>query len=136
MRACDPYTSALYAARTGLTACGPQSFKDILVDGLEGGEVDIVVCSFALHLCPKGELWGLLYALSCAARWLVVLAPGKGPEVGGDAGWERVGREVVVERVRGRVYRSLNFVEGAKGDGEGLVESHMENSSGEGERAS
>lgn len=116
--ACDPFTHELYTTRTGLP-CGRQSFRDIQVDGLAVGEegqggsgrYDVVVCSFALHLCPASEVFGLLYVLSCAARWLVVLAPHKRPEVGTEMGWERVGREVVIERVRGRLYRSLNFEE-------------------------
>lgn len=70
---------------------------------------DVVVCSFALHLCPASEVWGLLYTLSCECRWLVVLAPHKRPEVGTEHGWERMGKEVCVERVRGRLFRSLNF---------------------------
>jgi hypothetical protein len=111
--ACDPYTHELYTRRTGL-ACGRESFRDINVNGLDG-KYDIVICSFALHLVPQGELWGVLYALSTSARWLVVLAPHKKPEVGVETGWERKGKEVLVERVRGRVYWSLNYEE----DGDG-----------------
>ena len=111
INACDPYTHELYTTRTGLP-CGKESFKDILLEGeLKGGNHDIVICSFALHLCSKEEIWGLLYALSLCSRWFVVLAPGKGPEVGADTGWERKGKEIMVERVRGRIYRSLNFAD-------------------------
>ncbi|KAG0138022.1 hypothetical protein HOY82DRAFT_575604 [Tuber indicum] len=118
INASDPYTHELYTTRTGLP-CGKENFKDILLEGrLKGGRYDVVICSFALHLCSKGEIWGLLYALSLSSRWFVVLAPGKGPEVGADTGWERKGKEIMVERVRGRVYRSLNFVDDQRERGE------------------
>ena len=89
---------------------------------MKGGKHDIVICSFALHLCSKGEIWGLLYALSLCSKWFVVLAPGKGPEVGADTGWERKGKEIMVERVRGRVYRSLNFADDREEGGKREVE--------------
>lgn len=114
--ACDPFTHELYTTRTGLP-CGKQSFRDIQVNGLaveEGrrnNQYDVIVCSFALHLCPASEVFGLLYTLSCSAKWLVVLAPHKRPEVGTEMGWERKGQEVLIERTRGRLYRSLNFEE-------------------------
>ena len=92
---------------------------------MKGGRYDIVICSFALHLCSKGEIWGLLYALSLCSRWFVVLAPGKGPEVGADTGWERKGKEIIVERVRGRVYRSLNFSDGRGEVGKRGVEEEL-----------
>lgn len=44
--------------------------------------VAMVVCSFALHLIDSpSALFALLCALSYKARWLVVLAPHKKPEV-------------------------------------------------------
>ncbi|KAH0606681.1 uncharacterized protein H6S33_003515 [Morchella sextelata] len=128
----DPFTASLYTTRTGGRPCGTQSFRDIQTGGLEvspgrsSSKNDVVVCSFALHLCPASEVWGLLYTLSCECRWLVVLAPHKRPEVGSEHGWERMGREVCVERVRGRLFRSLNFedveeveVEAEVGEGRG-----------------
>ncbi|KAG6333790.1 hypothetical protein ID866_5301 [Astraeus odoratus] len=45
-------------------------------------KADMVVCSFALHLVESpSELFALLWELSTKARWLVVLAPHKKPEV-------------------------------------------------------
>ena len=44
--------------------------------------LDLVICSFALHLIESpSELFSLLWELSTKARWLVVLAPHKKPEV-------------------------------------------------------
>lgn len=44
--------------------------------------IDIVICSFALHLIESpSELFSVLWELSTKSRWLVVLAPHKKPEV-------------------------------------------------------
>ncbi|KAM6494129.1 hypothetical protein JOM56_010490 [Amanita muscaria] len=95
--AADPYTSEAFAERTGL-ACDMISFKDVAEGCLpctvtdlsrQGGqadredmEIEMVVCSFALHLIESSsELFALLWQLSTRARWLVVIAPHKKPEV-------------------------------------------------------
>jgi len=62
------------------------SLQEITVPELNETEnqylIDTVVCSFALHLVegPSG-LFSLLWQLSLRARWLVILAPHKRPEV-------------------------------------------------------
>jgi hypothetical protein len=44
--------------------------------------MDIVICSFALHLLEdSSQLWALLSELSWKATWLIVLEPHKKPEV-------------------------------------------------------
>lgn len=43
--------------------------------------MDMVICSFALHLITPSELFALLWQLSTKAKWLIVLAPHKKPEV-------------------------------------------------------
>ncbi|OJT13632.1 hypothetical protein TRAPUB_9821 [Trametes pubescens] len=48
---------------------------------IESPIIEMVVCSFALHLVEKpSELFALLWELSTKARWLVILAPHKRPE--------------------------------------------------------
>ena len=87
-----------YKERTGLT-CSALSFKDIAEGALPptpqyiSGErvppdetnplkIDMVICSFALHLIESpSELFSTLWELSTKSRWLVVLAPHKKPEV-------------------------------------------------------
>ncbi|PNW73285.1 hypothetical protein CHLRE_14g627455v5 [Chlamydomonas reinhardtii] len=71
-----------------------------------GVAFDLVVCSFALHLCEASRLYGTLTALARSARWLLVLAPHKLPYVRQEYGWrlERLSR---VERTHVRLYRSL-----------------------------
>ncbi|WVF72945.1 hypothetical protein IAT40_007763 [Kwoniella sp. CBS 6097] len=97
--ATDPYTSPAYTTRTS-RPCHPLSFTD-----LANGEMppdlstatsqyepiwDIIVCSFALHLVTNpSELFALLYELSGKARWLVVIAPHKKPDVKETWGWSR-----------------------------------------------
>ncbi|EFJ46368.1 hypothetical protein VOLCADRAFT_93240 [Volvox carteri f. nagariensis] len=71
-----------------------------------GPHFDLVVCSFALHLCDPSRLYGTCTALSLAARWLAVLAPHKRPVLGPDLGWRLVAVRRV-ERTHLRLYRSL-----------------------------
>lgn len=57
------------------------------MDTDEGGPktepvVEMVICSFALHLIQNpSELFALLWELSTKARWLIILAPHKRPDV-------------------------------------------------------
>lgn len=76
---CDPYTAALYAQNTGQT-CLPFSFKDVIRNGLPD-PYSVVICSFALHLCPAKQLFPLCWNLLQAAPLLVVLTPHKRPEL-------------------------------------------------------
>ncbi|KAF9463016.1 hypothetical protein BDZ94DRAFT_1164780 [Collybia nuda] len=114
--AADPFTSAAYYNRTALP-CSPLSFKDISEGALPPlassespvGEsslygsndergvlsrsnppIEMVICSFALHLVESpSELFSLLWELSLKARWLVVLAPHKRPEIKEGWGWSK-----------------------------------------------
>ncbi|WVR00137.1 hypothetical protein IAU59_007279 [Kwoniella sp. CBS 9459] len=100
--ATDPYTCPAYTARTS-RPCHPLSFTDLANGDLPPGSVmptskeasrepiwDIIICSFALHLVTSpSELFALLYELSGKARWLVVIAPHKKPEVKETWGWSR-----------------------------------------------
>ncbi|PAV17305.1 conserved fungal [Pyrrhoderma noxium] len=149
--AADPFTSEAFSERTQMT-CAPLSFKGISdgeiptiskpisptsEEGEENKEgentigdldsnsqnLDIVICSFALHLIESpSELFSLLWELSTKARWLVVLAPHKKPEIKEGWGWTKWNTEswrscsigetqgdILKERTHCRVYRSLNF---------------------------
>ncbi|KAG2423682.1 hypothetical protein HYH02_015297 [Chlamydomonas schloesseri] len=68
---------------------------------------DLVVCSFALHLCEPSRLYGTLTALARSARWLLILAPHKLPYIRQEYGW-RLERWDRVERTHVRLYRSLS----------------------------
>ncbi|KAG8214756.1 hypothetical protein J3R82DRAFT_9845 [Butyriboletus roseoflavus] len=95
------YTQAAYTERTTLP-CAPLTFREISASLLSPivsnassvgvsrernvdssiDRIDMVVCSFALHLVESSsEVSALLRELSTKALWLVVLAPRKKPEV-------------------------------------------------------
>ena len=103
------YTATAYQDRTSLT-CATLSFMDIsegalpplvstktssVAQHLKSQEpessdeahppqfvIEMVICSFALHLVESTSLlFSLLWELSLKTRWLVVLAPHKKPEV-------------------------------------------------------
>ncbi|MCA9540428.1 MAG: class I SAM-dependent methyltransferase [Myxococcales bacterium] len=96
----DPFTGPAYAARTGRPA-EAHDFAAIAAGALAGRRYGLIVCSFALHLCPPSRLPGLTWALSRLAPRLLVLSPHKRPEVG--VGWRPLG-ELVHARVRARAY--------------------------------
>ncbi|KIM25810.1 hypothetical protein M408DRAFT_73800 [Serendipita vermifera MAFF 305830] len=87
--------------------------------------LDMVVCSFALHLIETpSQLFSLLWELSQKARWLVVIAPHKKPEIKDGWGWVQwnigqwelcgsrgpgLGSEILQDRVHLRAFKSVNF---------------------------
>ncbi|GAA5928211.1 uncharacterized protein JCM15063_003821 [Sporobolomyces koalae] len=95
----------------------------------EGELYDLVIVSFALHLVEtSSELWALLHELSKRAKWLCVIAPHKKPDIKTTWGWRRWdpsqnwkpaegrgnvggaegdGFEIVLDRVRLRLWRSV-----------------------------
>jgi len=140
--AADPYTSAAYSDRTSLP-CASLSFRDIaegflpplpsdsqLPDGanlvdqnhVSHPVIDIVICSFALHLVENpSELFALLWELSTKSRWLLIISPHKKPEIKDGWGWTKWDvdtwkecqmsdhkGEILKDRVHCRVFRSLN----------------------------
>jgi len=145
--AADPFTAAAYKYRTSYT-CAELSFSEIAEGALPTTSVDfatgsiqelmpqdymeqtehrhiieMVICSFALHLLEDTSgLFSLLWELSSKARWLVVLAPHKKPEIKAGWGWMKwnidswqecpmtdSAGELLHERVHCRIYRSLNY---------------------------
>lgn len=78
-KGCDPYFSRIYEARLGRECLGMR-FEDIATKGLTE-RFDTVVCSYALHLCPRTYWAPLLWSLSRACGHLVVVSPSKHPAV-------------------------------------------------------
>lgn len=106
----DPYTSPAYHERTGRVA-ETYSFEDVAAGCLEEAqrEYNLCICSFALHLLhEKSRLWWTLNALAVSCQRLAILSPHKKPSVAANTGWE-LEREVVIERVRVRLFRSTIF---------------------------
>lgn len=102
----DPYTGAAYLARTGQAAEG-FGFEQIAEGALAGRSYSLIVCSFAMHLLPVSRLPALLFRLAELAPHLLILTPHKRPELKQAWGWE-LAQEVVLERVRARLYQRLD----------------------------
>ena len=103
--AIDPFTHKAYEERTGRPA-GRESFEQIATGAVAGRHYSLVVCSFALHLIEESRLPQVCYQLSTIADQLLVLTPHKRPQIRGEWGWELT-NEMVVQRVRARLYRSI-----------------------------
>ncbi|KAJ9125152.1 hypothetical protein QFC22_000106 [Naganishia vaughanmartiniae] len=93
--ATDPFTVPAYEERT-LSTCLPLSFQDVAEGKLplpmedSQRKYDLAICSFALHLVgDHSDMFSLLDELSRQAKWLVVLAPHKKPEIKEGWGWIR-----------------------------------------------
>jgi hypothetical protein len=98
----DPFTHDAYTRVTGLP-CERMTFEDISVGGLRGRSYSMIVCSFAMHLCPLSRLPALVMALSQIAPALLILSPHKRPAIRDDWGFV-LQLEAVHQRVRTRIY--------------------------------
>lgn len=74
----DPFLDKEYTFRTGCLSY-KMSFKDIVNNGLTNEKFSCIICSFALHLCPKSMLPDLFWRLSEISNTLVVISPSKFP---------------------------------------------------------
>jgi hypothetical protein len=108
---CDPFTFNLFEKKTGLP-CLRLSFMDVIKNGLPA-RYSLIVSSFALHLCPAGDLFSLTWQLLEAAPLLVVLTPHKRPELEKLAGIELAWEDSVVnergKKVRMKAYQRREF---------------------------
>lgn len=77
---CDPFTNIEYQKRLGLKAYN-FDFRNIANGSLSKNKFDVVICSFAMHLCPVSLLPQLLYQLSLISNKLVIVSPHKKPEI-------------------------------------------------------
>ena len=100
----DPYTADAYAARTG-AAAERLTFEDVAAGALAGRRYSLIACSFALHLCEPSRLPAVCQQLALAGDALLILTPHKRPAIRPEWGWDLAG-EVVVERVRARIYHT------------------------------
>ncbi|KAB8140885.1 class I SAM-dependent methyltransferase [Chloroflexia bacterium SDU3-3] len=107
----DPYTARAYQERTGQPA-EPLSFEDVAAGAMAGRRYTLIVCSFAMHLVAPSWLPLLCYWLAQASPHLLVLTPHKRPQLRPEWGWD-LQDEIVVERVRARLYAAHAGAEGA-----------------------
>jgi 2-polyprenyl-3-methyl-5-hydroxy-6-metoxy-1,4-benzoquinol methylase len=101
----DPHTSEAYAQRTGHPA-ERLTFEQIAAGALEGRCFSLIACSFAMHLCEPSRLPALLLQLARCGTTLLVLTPHKRPDIREAWGW-RLEHELLIERVRSRLYASM-----------------------------
>ena len=73
----DPYLSETYEQNTGNDSLN-LSFQDIATDGI-GYHAQTVICSYALHLCPKSYLNNLMYNLHEICEYFILISPSKYP---------------------------------------------------------
>lgn len=99
---CDPFTFGLYEKKIG-SPCLRFSFKDVIRNGLPD-TYTLIICSFAMHLCPPKDLFSLVWNLLQAAPELVVVTPHKRPELEQFQGIEMAWSDVV-ENERGKKVR-------------------------------
>lgn len=75
----DPFTYKLYEFNTKLK-CYKWSFDDIM-EGCIDEQFDMIICSYALHLCEKNKLYNIMESLSRSTKYLCVISPFKLPYV-------------------------------------------------------
>ena len=98
----DPYLNEVYE-RKQKRDCLKLSFKDLATDFESFPKTDIIVCSFALHLCPTDLLPTILFNLASKSKYLVILTPNKKPEI--NQFWDLIETQKE-ERVTMKIYRS------------------------------
>lgn len=97
----DPYMHQIYTERTRRMSY-PWSFIDIKNGNIQEN-FDTIICSFALHLCPKSLLPDVLWNLGLISKNLIVISPNKNPNCDGISNWILVD-EMILNRVRMKVY--------------------------------
>lgn len=97
----DPFTEVAYFKRTGRELL-VLDFQDIS-NGKLVENYDTVICSFAMHLCPKSLLPSLLWQLGQISKTLIIITPNKKPNCDKIANWVLV-EEFMDSRVRMQVY--------------------------------
>lgn len=98
----DPYLNEVYE-RKQKRDCLKLSFKDLATDFESFPKTDVIVCSFALHLCPIDLLPTILFNLASKSKYLIILTPNKKPDI--HQFWELVETQKE-ERVTMKIYRS------------------------------
>ena len=77
----DPFTGAAFLSAQGRSLDAEWSFAAIADGVLEERSFDVVICSYALHLCERSRLARICHELAQRADHLVVITPHKQPEL-------------------------------------------------------
>lgn len=78
---CDPYLDKKYSSSTN-KYCYNYNFIDI-INGKLDDEFNVVICSFAMHLCDKNNLFCLISQLQYNSNMekLIIVTPHKNPDL-------------------------------------------------------
>lgn len=102
-KGCDPYFSKIYKDKFK-KECFNSSFEDISKNGLYE-KFETIICSYALHLCPKSYMNNLLYNLSMSCMNFIVISPSKYPTI--DEDFFQLQESKIIDRTHIRIYKSL-----------------------------
>ena len=97
----DPYFCDIYTNKTG-NECLSLSFEDIAVNGLNKVS-QTIICSYALHLCPKSYFKQLLYNISSSCEYFVLISPSKYPVI---EDYFDLIDETIINRTHCKIYKS------------------------------
>lgn len=99
---CDPYFNKIYV-RKHKSPCYDLDFEKISIDGLPKF-FDTIICSYAIHLCPKSYFNTLLYQLSTKCNNLVIISPSKYPLI--EDYFELIDF-TIIDRTHVRIFKSI-----------------------------
>ncbi len=77
--ACDPFTQKAYFENVA-KKCLDHNFDYIIKNGFPS-RFSSVICSFAMHLCPKEKLYPLVSRLFESTKQIIIITPHKRPEL-------------------------------------------------------
>lgn len=98
----DPYLSETYEKNTGNDSLN-LSFQDIATEGI-GYHAQTVICSYALHLCPKSYLNNLMYNLHEICEYFVLISPSKYPIISED--YFELIDSIIINKTHCKIYKS------------------------------
>lgn len=99
----DPYLFETYINNTG-NECLNLSFEDIANNGLNIYK-QTIICSYALHLCPKSYFNNLMYNLSTNCEYFVLISPSKYPIITED--YFELIDSFIINKTHCKIFKSL-----------------------------
>lgn len=97
----DPYFSDIYHKRFN-KQCFNFRFEDISKNSIPE-KFDTIICSYALHLCPKSYYNNLLWNISSNCKYFVLISPSKYPDVNN---YFELIDSIIIDRTHCKIYKS------------------------------
>ena len=101
-KGCDPYFKEIYIKKHK-SLCYDLTFEQIVTNGLPNF-FDTIICSYAIHLCPKSYFKTLLYQLSLKCNNLVIISPSKYPKI---EDFFELKDSIIIDRTHVRIFTSI-----------------------------